>query len=393
MTMSDDVRERHLKLLHTADLHVGNGRFGAPHRRLNDIVDVMDRFIAEAENRRVDLAVIAGDLFDNRRPHPRDWAAVASFITNLSKVCPVVITDGNHDGAQTIGDEQSRTLLALRETDWSNRVVVSLSPDVISFFSDQRPPFQVVTVPYPHKRLLDADPALENLAPIQRMEAVAKNMDEGLRALHDRARAEMPDAPVILVAHLTAAGSTVGSERGMRLEDDITISADVLDLFDYCALGHIHKQQRVSDKAWYAGAPLNISFGEAGDTKGFLEVTVSAVALPTVVSVPSGEGPLIDLTRTPRTIRQEELRGAYIKRYAGFSGALRDEELYGYGARYVENVYRPTEKEAPASDRAIDTATSPATALLGWLNDHRPDFDEKQREAVLATAREIMEDS
>lgn len=377
-----------MRLLHTADLHVGNGRFGGPFKRLNDIVDILDRFTVEAHKNDVDLAVIAGDLFDTRRPHPREWAAVASFITSLSEACPVVITDGNHDGAVTIGEEKSRTLLALNQTDWRNVVLVPMAPSVVKVPGVAT----VVTTPYPHKRQLDADPELQALNPLERMEEIAKRMDAGITALHAQAVKQNSGLPIIFVGHITAAGATVGSERGMRLEDDITISTEVLDLFDYAALGHLHKQQQVSDKAWYAGAPANIGWGEVGDTKGFLLVDVQPADLSfngTVETISSGEGPLIDL-KPGEAMLDEAVRGSYIRMSPGTADP---DDLYEAGARYVEVVYEPSEKEGPATDRAIDSETAPEQALDGWLIVNKPDLDVAARQPYIEALRAIMEEA
>ena len=51
------------------------------------------------------------------------------------------------------------------------------------------------------------------------------------------------------------------------------VRADVLDPFDYAALGHIHKPMRVgSDRICYCGTPLACSVSEAGQQKGVVMV-------------------------------------------------------------------------------------------------------------------------
>ena len=42
----------------------------------------------------------------------------------------------------------------------------------------------------------------------------------------------------------------------------------ILPPFDYVALGHIHKPQKIGqDNVWYAGAPLAYSFSECAHVK------------------------------------------------------------------------------------------------------------------------------
>lgn len=47
------------------------------------------------------------------------------------------------------------------------------------------------------------------------------------------------------------------------------ISADVLEIFDYAALGHIHKPMKAGSENWrYCGTPLACSVSEAQQQKG-----------------------------------------------------------------------------------------------------------------------------
>lgn len=386
-----------MRLIHTADIHLGNGRFGGPDQRREDLRRILLDFGLAAEDNKADLAIIAGDLFDSRHPSAKDWAVATECISRLATKCHVVITDGNHDGAMVIGDDGTRVLRALAQTDWSHDVHVSLKPAVLDLYKAI-----VVTVPYPHKRLLDADPDVKAADPLDRMELIASIMDEGIRAeyqmalsLQERRVENGEDAPpIILVAHLTAAGATVGSERGMRLEDDIIISQEVLDLFDYCALGHIHKRQQVSRKAWYPGSPAYISWNEAGHDKSFNVVDVEAGADPVVRYIPSGDYRMFDWDGLPAHDRIKQVKGGLVRVSGVSPDAVRDTKavLYAEGARYVEVV--PAKQEAVVtSDRAIDTATGPYQALDNWLLVHQPDLDVAARRDHIEAAREIMEAS
>ena len=61
------------------------------------------------------------------------------------------------------------------------------------------------------------------------------------------------------------------------------VDASVFAGFDYTALGHIHKPQQVGGHPiWYAGSPLKYSFGETGQDKCALLVTLGAEGLSEV---------------------------------------------------------------------------------------------------------------
>lgn len=55
------------------------------------------------------------------------------------------------------------------------------------------------------------------------------------------------------------------------------VSAEVLQVFDYAALGHIHKPMKVGSEYYrYCGTPLACSVSEAGQEKGVIEVELGA---------------------------------------------------------------------------------------------------------------------
>ena len=79
----------------------------------------------------------------------------------------------------------------------------------------------------------------------------------------------------------------VGQERQKRLNVWIQrcctvgnideVSADVLENFDYAALGHIHKPMKVgSEYCRYCGTPLACSVSEAQQQKGIIMVEMGA---------------------------------------------------------------------------------------------------------------------
>jgi len=55
------------------------------------------------------------------------------------------------------------------------------------------------------------------------------------------------------------------------------VTADILERFDYAALGHIHKPMRVGGEVYrYCGTPLACSVSEAGQQKGIIIVELGA---------------------------------------------------------------------------------------------------------------------
>jgi len=92
-----------LKILHTADVHIGKnfGRFSEQENVKKDLVEerykIIDRLISKANENRCDLFVVAGDLFDN--PQFRKTKDVERIRPYLEKFegKAILILPGNHD--------------------------------------------------------------------------------------------------------------------------------------------------------------------------------------------------------------------------------------------------------------------------------------------------------
>lgn len=91
-----------LKLLHTADWHLGRRfpRFGIEAGKTLSRArrDVLDRIFLEAERSQVDAVLCAGDLFDTPQPDEDFKSALLQVLTRLKwKNRPVFLLPGNHD--------------------------------------------------------------------------------------------------------------------------------------------------------------------------------------------------------------------------------------------------------------------------------------------------------
>lgn len=92
-----------LKLLHTADWHLGRRfpSFGrADHEKKLAVarVDVLDRIFGLAERHAVHAVLCAGDLFDDPMPLPEWWEPlVEKLAVRAWAERPVILLPGNHD--------------------------------------------------------------------------------------------------------------------------------------------------------------------------------------------------------------------------------------------------------------------------------------------------------
>ena len=87
----------------------------------------------------------------------------------------------------------------------------------------------------------------------------------------DKIRESMDESKVnILVSHSLIVDAEISeSDRSARVGFATAVSKDVFHGFDYVALGHIHKPQRIAPHVRYSGAPMAYSFGsEESQEKG-----------------------------------------------------------------------------------------------------------------------------
>ena len=281
-----------MKVLHTADVHVGVSRHGklvdGRNSRLDDLGDVLERFAQAAHDHEPDLAVIVGDLFDNRRPGPDEIRSVIGPLRLLSEMkMPTLITPGNHDGMGTIADPESHTLGWMAELEMP--FVRVLTTPVVSSFAG----FGIVAIPFPHKRAYDVTHTELDIA--ARVELVSKDVESTIAEMARKLDRSTPLEPRLFLGHLTVAGARLGQEAAMRMGWDVMINPDVLSSFDYAALGHIHLQQQVAQNAWYAGSPAPLDWADEGQSKGFLLVDVQRGKMPEVQVLPGGGRPMITI--------------------------------------------------------------------------------------------------
>ena len=214
---------RPLSVLHTADIHLdsdgyGNAEEQAAHAERGRRVfrGIIDRALAD----RVDLLLIAGDLFDHNRVPDETVAFVRGELGRLRQ--PVVILPGNHDCLRPNAIYDRHDLSAgMRHV----HVVRQLGGEVVEF------------------------PDLEAIV-------WGRAMEE-----HEPAFSPLANIPVRESAQwCIAMGHGFFYPERQRPERSSPIFADeIRDTgWDYVALGHQHVQTDVSQgqvAAYYAGAP------------------------------------------------------------------------------------------------------------------------------------------
>jgi exonuclease SbcD len=292
-----------VRFLHTADWHVGKPLRG--RSRLDEYAKALEQVAGIAVEGKVDVVLVAGDVFDSPAPPPEAEKIVYDFLSRLlpHRIACVVIA-GNHDHPKRLGALAS-LLEGLR---------IYVRPEV-------RPPREggVVRVPsrdgteeaaiavlpfVPERRVVDACAVMD--AEHKWFETYKQRIEEILAAL---AR-DLPAGSVkIALAHLLVEGARVGTgERELHLGQIYGVDPQQLPSnVQYIALGHLHRPQEIlaPAKTRYPGSLIELDFGEEDQEKSVVVLDARPRRPPGIelVGVTAGrrlrtvEGTLGDLQR------------------------------------------------------------------------------------------------
>lgn len=246
-----------MKLLHTADWHLG-ARL-VERDRLAEHEAFVDWLIGVLRAERIDALLLSGDVFDAANPPLEAVRLYYDFIKRLAdlKTVKSVITGGNHDSASHLN--APRELLRRFDVNVFGHAganVVDLDDAVVA------------AVPFLRERDLRQSSAGETMGDVQSQVRAAIRAHYAAQLEASRALAQ--GRLVIAMGHLTVLGATTSdSERDIHVGNLGAVGADVFAGFDYTALGHLHRPQKVAglDSVRYSGSPIALSFSEAADAK------------------------------------------------------------------------------------------------------------------------------
>lgn len=250
-----------MRLLHLADLHLGKSLLEAP--LLEDQRYILHQITALAVENRVDAVLIAGDVYDRSIPPAEAVELLDEFLNDLSgQGIAVLAVSGNHDSPERL-DFGSR-LFAGRGVHIAGRYDGAVRRVTLE---DEYGPVHMYLLPFLRPAVVNA-----------RLGCAAANTDEAVRA----ALAGLPEQPEersLLIAHqFVCAG---GRDPELCESDTVSVGgSDRVDVscfdgFDYVALGHLHRAQRIGrDTVRYAGSPLKYSLSETRHVKSVPLVTL-----------------------------------------------------------------------------------------------------------------------
>ncbi len=268
-------KEDIMKVFHLSDLHIG---LKLMNRDLyEDQLYIFERIAEAAAKEQPDAILIAGDIYDKSIPSAEAVELFDAFLSKLIKAAPaaeIMMISGNHDSAARVNVFRS----VLKRQKIHMIGLPPQSPDEYIekvTLEDAFGPVNFYLLPFVKpsmvKEIVGSDEKGNNLS-----------YDESLRRLIDRENIDESQRN-ILVSHQFYLPLGADPDKIERMEHEVrtvgnidSIGADVLQKFDYAALGHIHKPMKVgSDFYRYCGTPMACSVSEAGQEKGIIIVELS----------------------------------------------------------------------------------------------------------------------
>lgn len=274
-----------MKFFHLSDLHIGLKLMNRDLRE--EQMDILRQVTDLAREEQPDAVVIAGDIYDKAVPAAEAVEVFDSFITELKRAVPeaeMMLISGNHDSGlrlncfREILDEQKVHMIGLpprREEEYIEKVTLQDAFGPVNFYLL---PF---VKPSMVKQIVGVDENGNNLS-----------YDATLHKLIAREEVNTAERNV-LVSHQFYLPVGENAESVERMDSEIrtvgnidAVASDVLEAFDYAALGHIHKPMKVGSELYrYCGTPLACSVSEAGQQKGVIMVEIGEKDSKTSVKI------------------------------------------------------------------------------------------------------------
>lgn len=247
--MYADLKGEKMKFIHISDLHIG--------KRLNEyslIEDqryILDEIVRIINENAPDAVFIAGDVYDKSVPSAEAVSLLDEFLGKLAQTdAKIFIISGNHDSAERIaygGEAFKRQGIYISPVFDGNMSKIELD--------DEYGKVNIYLLPF--------------IKPVH-----VKKYFEEVETYTDAVEAVIKSAEVntaernVIVAHQFVTGAERRDSEDVNVGGLDNVEGYVFESFDYAALGHIHKNQKIGrETVRYSGTPLKYSASEANDKK------------------------------------------------------------------------------------------------------------------------------
>lgn len=244
-----------MKILHTSDLHIG--KYIGTYDLKEDTEYVLNQVVDTAIREGVEVVLISGDVFDRPNPSEEAIKMYVSFLKGLlDKNIKVIAISGNHDSGIRLSaykDILGKGYFVEGEFNSPMRKVS---------LNDEYGPVNFYLLPFFTPFIVKSNLKLEK---------GLENYDLAMDEIIKRENIDTSQRNIILAHQFVAGFKFGGSEEDFSYsngdEKNVAgvgiISLDKFQNFDYVALGHIHKPQKISrETIRYSGSLLKYKTSE-----------------------------------------------------------------------------------------------------------------------------------
>ncbi len=295
-----------MKILHTSDWHLGqkllyNDREEEHRLALQWLAELIHR-------EQVTGLVVAGDIFDISNPPNYARRLYYNFLTALltSPCRQIVLVGGNHDSPAML--DAPKELLAALNVHVVGAATEPIDNAIIEWRnSDGQLEAVIAAVPF----LRDGDLrfSVAGESGYERVERVRAGILRHYQTLGDiiKNKYKKLNIPIIATGHLYIKGALASDKQdNIYIGDKENIdAAQFPEVFDYVALGHIHRAQAFGkdQRVRYAGSLIPLSFSETKDDKSVYILDfqgkkiekIETISVPTFRRLKTIEGTLAEV--------------------------------------------------------------------------------------------------
>lgn len=219
-----------MKFLHTADLHIGAGR---EESRLEKEAKLLTNIVNTAREEEADAVLLAGDVFESAELSVQQKTLLEDFMAELiNQKTALLLISGERDAG-------AFSAFADKFTEKQGIYIVEGYAGSLKrvLLKDEWGPVDFVCMPF-----------VKNVPVSMEQRLASTPMPLDFMSRH------------VLLTHCVVTGENgrlPELTEGESMEGLDEMSASWLGAFDYVALGHTNKRQRMGNReVWYPGAPL-----------------------------------------------------------------------------------------------------------------------------------------
>lgn len=284
-----------MKFLHISDLHIGKrvNEFSM----LEDQRYILNEILRIAKEQKADGILAAGDIYDKTVPGAEAVQLLDDFFTRTAEAGILLyVISGNHDSAERVAFGAGlfdRGGIYISPV-YHGKIEPIRKKDTYGYVNLYLIPFlkpAVVRRFFPEKKIETYQEAFAAVIGSLQIDPAQRN---------------------VAVVHQFFTGAVRSESEELSVGGLDNIDAGLLEPFDYAALGHIHRPQKMArETVRYCGTPLKYSISEANDVKAVTVVELKEKGTVTVETIPLK--PLRDMREIRGTYEEVTLKKNYVQ--------------------------------------------------------------------------------